>query len=102
MIEFLTAKAGWIVAMAMGLVGRLLYHTTLVQRGRRKFFSRALLLELPIAVGMGCIAHGFCALLRIEGDGAAAIIAAVSYIGPHWVDAVYTVWLARVGGEKKD
>lgn len=95
MKEFVPEMAKWFLALGMGLVGRLLYHTTLVQRGRRKFFSRALALELPIAVGMGCIAHGFCVLVHITGDGAAAIIAAVSYIGPHSVDAVYSIWLKR-------
>lgn len=69
MKEFVPEMAKWFLALGMGLVGRLLYHTTLVQRGRRKFFSRALALELPIAVGMGCIAHGFCVPLPYVWPG---------------------------------
>ncbi|SOC22201.1 LydA family holin superfamily III, partial [Rhodobacter sp. JA431] len=46
---------GAITTAAAAFAGRLMWHSTEVRSGRRRFFGRELLWELPIAIGMAII-----------------------------------------------
>lgn len=99
LIDYLTTRGAWVMAFFFAVSGRVLYHTEMVKKGRRRFWSWRLLLELPTAVGMGVIAYGGCALVNITGDGQAAIIAVASYLGPHGVNELWALWLERKRSE---
>lgn len=72
-------------------VGRLLYHTRLVQLGRRRFLSMQFLWELPVALGMGFVADGLAAWLSLTGRPAVALIVSVSYLGPRVIEAGFSL-----------
>lgn len=80
------------------IVGRLLYHTRLVQMGRRRFLSIQLLWELPVALGMGFVADGLAAWLSLAGRPAVALIVSASYLGPRIIETAFDV-LARPRSE---
>ncbi len=69
------------------LLGRLAWHTRLVQQAKRKFFSIHMMLELPIAVGTGFAALGVLEWYGIEeGNVLQAGIIAISYLGPGGIE----------------
>lgn len=82
------------------VIGRLLHHTRMVQLGRRPFFGRALLLELPVALGLGFVADGLAAWLSLTGRPAVALIVSVSYLGPRVISSVFDL-LVRPRTEDK-
>lgn len=88
---------------AGGLLGRLMYRAKM--HPRRPFFSWDILFELPIALGMGIIAHGGCEAAVALGLvdelpelARTAVVVFVSYLGPRAVDALFELGLGRLGG----
>ncbi|MEO5376154.1 MAG: hypothetical protein H7840_18215 [Alphaproteobacteria bacterium] len=69
-IDF-TATLFWAV------IGRLLYHTRLVQQGKRPFIGKQLWLEFPVALGLGFVADGLASWLSLTGKPAVAVIVSV-------------------------
>lgn len=82
------------VTIFWAVVGRLLYHTRLVQLGQRRFWSVQLLWELPVALGMGFVADGMAAWLELTGRPAVALIVSVSYLGPRLIEGLFAVALS--------
>jgi len=66
----------------LALIGRLVWHARMAQRSERQFFSKYLLYELIIALGIGYVAEGVVTYLGLEGKVALAGIIVLSYLGP--------------------
>jgi hypothetical protein len=95
-INFLVDKSVWFWTAGAGVLGRLMYHSGQVQQGkRRRFFSRDLVMEMVIALGMGFMAHGLCQYLSVHGDIEVAVIILVSYLGPNGVNAIFDIWINK-------
>ncbi len=81
--------------LAAALIGRLAWHTSESQRERRKFFSKHLIFELIIALGIAYFAEGVAAYLALEGKVAFGAIIAISYMGPRGIEALLILALRR-------
>ena len=85
---------GFLIALAAATIGRLMWHIGEVQRGRRLFWSWALVAEVGIAIGMGLIGAGVAEYFNITGNASVALIAALSYLGPRGIEAMIGTWVA--------
>lgn len=92
----------WAWIGGAGMLGRLMYHAKMVQQGKRKPFSLALFLDIPIALGSGWAAFGIAKWYGIpwETQVSAAIIAA--YFGPYGMDIIFAKWADRKEGTASD
>lgn len=81
---------GAALAVALAILGRLMFHARQVQAGRRRFFSVHLAWELPIAIATGLIGKGLADYYGLAGWQETATIVTVSYLGPGFVEAV--IW----------
>lgn len=100
--NILQEKSETILVAAGGILGRLIYHSGEVKMKRRKFFSKELVLEMPIALGMGFIAHGVCMYFGLTGDidTGAAILA--GYLGPRSIDSIFDKVLQKKLAKKEN
>lgn len=78
-----------------GLLGRLMYHSRQVQDGKRKPWSWTLILDLPIALGMGWTVYGLCVWLDLALQPSISAAIAASYLGPYSVDRLFAGLAAR-------
>lgn len=82
-----------------GIIGRLMFHAREVQRGKRKPVGWALLLDLPVAFGMGWLAYGVCFQLGLPSEPTISATIAAGYLGPYALDRVFERladrWFAR-------
>jgi Na+/glutamate symporter len=86
---------GFGTALSAAWVGRMMWHIRAVQMGKRKFWSLHLLWEVPVAIGMALIADGIAEWIGLTGKTTIALIAAVSYLGPHGIEAAMSKLLDR-------
>lgn len=115
--ELMQGVAGFAMSTGAAAAGRLMHHSVQVQRGRRKFFSSHLLLEIPSVFGMGLV--GQVAVWVVDASVQAAgfergippwagpgIIALFAYYGPHalqlYFDTVVEFVRARLGLPPKE
>lgn len=78
----------WLPTMFVALIGRLAAHAVAVQAGKRKPLGWALCWDIPIAIFLGYVAAGLAEWVGVSGDVQLGIVAAISYMGPHGVDAM--------------
>lgn len=76
---------------AAGVLGRLMLHARMVQQGKRKPWSWALMFDLPIAFAMGWITFGLCVWFKLAPEPTISAAIAVSYLGPYSVDRVFSL-----------
>ena len=84
-------------------VGRLMFHARQVQQGRRRLFSKSLLLELPIALGMGMVGAGVAEWWGFTGQVRDAVLVSAGFVGPRAIEQVVEKLLRvidRKGGGK--
>lgn len=67
-------------------VGRLMFHARQVQQGRRRLFSKSLLLELPIALGMGMVGAGVAECWGVTGQVRDAVLVSAGFVGPRAIE----------------
>lgn len=67
-------------------VGRLMFHARQVQQGRRRLFSKSLLLELPIALGMGMVGAGIAEWWGFTGQVRDAVLVSAGFVGPRAIE----------------
>lgn len=72
-----------------------MFHAKEVQMQRRKPISWMLLWDLPIALGMGWIALGIGNWMNSNHEVTVSIALAISYLGPHGIDAAFAKWSDR-------
>lgn len=70
-------------------VGRLMFHARQVQQGRRRLFSKSLLLELPIALGMGMVGAGFAEWWGFTGQVRDAVLVSAGFVGPRAIEQLF-------------
>ena len=93
---------GWLMITMGAAVGRIMFHIKEVRRGMRTFFSFELLMELPIALGMGFIASGIGEYLNMHGNAQLGLVIIVSYLGPRWIDYIADLIATKKFGLGKD
>lgn len=79
-------------AGTLGLLGRLV---ALASSARRPN-GWSLLWEIPLAIGMGVVGKGVADAMRLDGFQHYAVVIAISYAGPRYLDLI----LARVAEAK--
>lgn len=95
--DLTTAATGLIGPAASALMGVLMRHSQLVQRGERRFFSAALLLELPTVTGMGIVGGGIGSYLGLQSIGTWTIAAILGWLGPQALTAIARLAAKRAG-----
>jgi hypothetical protein len=80
--------SGWAAAVA----GRLTYHSRMVQKGNRAFWSRELVFELPIVIFTYLIGAGIADHFGWTGSTANGLIAGIAYLGPGGLQALAQWW----------
>ena len=89
---------GAVTTMAAALAGRLMWHSTEVRARKRRFLSRELLWELPVAVGMAIIGEAVAAYFELGRTVTTGVVASLAYLGPRGAQ----VALMRVLGKDKE
>lgn len=89
---------GAATTLIAALAGRLMYHAGEVRAKRRPIWSRDLIWELPIAVGMALIGDGVGEYLDVSNTQQVAIVAVLSYLGPRGAGALLEKWVDRRNG----
>lgn len=84
-----------------GTIGRLMYHAQQVQRGKRKPVSWLLLLDLPIALGMGWGIFGVCKWAGLIPELTFSAAIAAGHLGPHVIDALFSRAANKYFGKDK-
>lgn len=84
-----------------GIMGRLMFHARMVQQGRRKPLSWALLFDLPIALGMGWVAYGLCVWAGLASEPTISVAIAASYLGPYSVDRLFGALAEKYFGKSE-
>jgi hypothetical protein len=82
-------------------VGRLMFHARQVQQGRRRLFSKSLMLELPIALGMGMVGAGVAELWGFQGHVRDAVLVSAGFVGPRAIEQTIERLLKLTGRDGK-
>ena len=82
-------------------VGRLMFHARQVQQGRRRLFSKSLMLELPIALGMGMVGAGIAEWWGFQGQVRDAILVSAGFVGPRAIEQTIERMLKLIGRDGK-
>jgi len=94
--------------LAAALAGRLAWHTRLVQKGERRFFSKEMGFEALAVLFLFYVAQGAVAgaayFLKLPDDVSAAIApgvaALIAYFGPGGIQAAVVALWQRFGGKQ--
>lgn len=98
LVEVLDLWVGGAATTLLGaFAGRLMFHATEVKRGKRRFFGRELVWELPIAIGMAIIGEGAAAYFDLPPTVSTGLIAALAYLGPRGAEVLLMNWIGRKG-----
>ncbi|ETD90411.1 phage holin family protein [Rhodobacter capsulatus] len=81
---------GAVTTMAAALAGRLMWHSTEVRARKRRFLSRELLWELPVAVGMAIIGEAVAAYFELGRTVTTGVVASLAYLGPRGAQVALT------------
>lgn len=87
-------------AGAAGIIGRLMYHSQQVQRGKRKPLSWVLVLDLPIALGMGWGVLGLCVWGGLGPEATSSAAIAAGYLGPFAIDTLFSRMATKYFGKE--
>ena len=82
-------------------VGRLMFHARQVQQGRRRLFSKSLMLELPIALGMGMVGAGVAEWWGFTGQVRDAVLVSAGFVGPRAIEQMIERLLKLIGRDVK-
>lgn len=97
--NLVTDAVPWALTGGAGFIGRLMYHASLVQAGKRKPLSWMLFWDIPIAIGMGWLALGLGVMLHTAAEATISLALACAYLGPHIIDLGFSKWAERkLGG----
>jgi hypothetical protein len=95
-LETLNSLFGGALTTLIGAVtGRLMYHSGEVKLGRRRFFGKELLWEIPVAIGMAIIGEGIASYLGLGQPVSTGLVATLAYLGPRGAEALLTTWIGR-------
>lgn len=95
-IEMINNLFGGAITTLIGaFTGRLMWHSGEVKLGKRKFFGKELLWEIPVAVGMALIGDAASAYIGLTQPVSTGFVATLAYLGPRGAEAVLAAWLGR-------
>lgn len=95
-IETINTLFGGAVTTLIGaFTGRLMYHSGEVKLGRRRFFGKELLWEIPVAIGMAIIGEAAAGYLGLGQPVSTGVVATLAYLGPRGAEALLCSWLGR-------
>lgn len=95
-IEMINNLFGGAVTTLIGaFTGRLMYHSGEVKLGRRRFFGKELLWEIPVAVGMAIIGDGIASYLGLGQPVSTGLVAMLAYLGPRGAETLLAAWLGK-------
>ena len=95
-IEMMDRLFGGAVTTLIGaFTGRLMYHSGEVKLGKRRFFGKELLWEIPIAIGMAIIGEAVASYLALGQPMSTGLVATLAYLGPRGTEALLSAWLCR-------
>jgi len=95
-LETLNSLFGGTVTTLIGaFTGRLMYHSGEVKLGRRRFFGKELLWEIPVAIGMAIIGEAVASHFDLGQPVRTGLVATLAYLGPRGAEALMTAWLCR-------
>ena len=96
--EIRQALASLLGLLPTAALARLLWHRHEVRAGRRRFWSLALLWELPTAVLCAVMAGGVAEALGLTGIASQAVTGAVAWLGPRGLEHLLAAWIANRKG----
>lgn len=95
-IELMDRLFGGAVTTLIGaFTGRLMWHSGEVRLGKRKFFGKELLWEIPVAVGMALIGEAAASYMGLGQPVSTGLVATLAYLGPRGAESVLAIWLGR-------
>ena len=95
-IDMIHSVFGGAVTTLIGaLTGRLMWHSSEVKLGRRRFFGKELLWEIPVAVGMALIGEAAANYIGLAQPVSTGFVATLAYLGPRGAEALLASWLGR-------
>jgi hypothetical protein len=86
---------GAITTLIGAFTGRLMYHSGEVKLGKRRFFGKELLWEIPVAVGMALIGDAAAAYIGLTQPVSTGFVATLAYLGPRGAETLLAAWLSR-------
>jgi hypothetical protein len=96
LLEMLNSVFGGALTTLIGaFTGRLMYHSGEVKLGKRRFFGKELLWEIPVAVGMALIGEAAASYMGLTQPVSTGFIATLAYLGPRGAEALLAAWLGR-------
>lgn len=90
--EFMKALTGLGLAMFGVFTGRIAWHADQVRRGHRQFFSKELLLEIPIIAGVSLLTWGAADYWGLSPGAAAAVGTLAGWLGPRGIEVIVCAW----------
>lgn len=97
--EVLNAWVGGAFTTIIGAtLGRIMYHAQEVKKSRRSVFSKELIWEMPVAVGIGMIADAIGAYFGVIGPVGTGLAVGMGYLGPRGLEVLFTKWFDRNRG----
>lgn len=95
-IELINNVFGGAITTLIGaFTGRLMYHSGEVKLGKRRFFGKELLWEIPVAVGMALIGDAAANYMALTQPVSTGFVATLAYLGPRGAEAVLASWLGK-------
>lgn len=99
--ELINQSVGGAGLTLMGsLMGRLMWIGGQVRAGRRRFWTKELLWELPIVFGMAFIGEGVSSWMAFSPPTSTATIAALAYLGPRGAEVLFFKIFAKKGADE--
>ena len=86
---------GAVTTMIGAFTGRLMYHSGEVKLGRRRFFGKELLWEIPVAIGMAIIGEAVASHFDLGQPVRTGLVATLAYLGPRGAETLLAAWLGK-------
>lgn len=95
-LETLNSLFGGTLTTLIGaFTGRLMYHSGEVKLGKRHFFGKELLWEIPVAIGMAIIGEAIASYLGLTQPVSTGLVATLAYLGPRGAETLLAAWLGK-------
>lgn len=95
LIELINSLFGGTVTTLFGaLTGRLMWHAGEVRQGKRKFFGKEIVWEIPVAVGMAMVGEAVASYFGFGQPVSTGIVAVLAYLGPRGAEAFLLNWFS--------
>ena len=96
LLEILNSVFGGALTTLIGaFTGRLMYHSGEVKLGKRRFFGKELLWEIPVAVGMALIGDAAANYIGLTQPVSTGFVATLAYLGPRGAESLLCAWIGR-------